>query len=304
METLTVISYDVTPALPQIIREKQHTVGAVRVISVNQAINYRLNNQCILLGESLYDCNFYRLLATRYMYLNRKTIRGVCPALADEIGGGDSMSKSLEKCVRNNHNLILCLTDSDIKYDRSRKYGAAPSIGNTARFLETSKECLVNEGLGNLFELYRLEVHEVENLIPFAVLDAVANTTIKEMIPGIAYLRKLKAANLINAILFYDFKKGNNLDALRQECQDPNTKKKPELAYWEEIAQQIGDESAPGLSEHVLSKSIEYMRKSGYIYSDADELDDHLVVYWNTIGKKVFSWGCANTPNASKPSHC
>ena len=304
VETLIVISYDDEPTLPQIISEKQNRPGAVRIISVNEAINYRLNNQCILLGESLLDCDFYRLLATRYMYLNRKTIRGVWPALVDEIGGGDSMSKSLEKCVRNNHNLVFCLTDSDIKYDRSRKFGAAPSIGNTARYLDTSKEDLDSEGLGNLFELYRLEVHEVENLIPFAVLEAVANSKTKEMLPGIAYLRKLKAANLTHAILFYDFKKGNNIDALRQACKNPESKKKPRLAYWEEIAQQIGDESAPCLGEYVLSTSLEHMKKSGYIYLDASELDEHLVDIWNTIGKKVFSWGCANKPNAANPSRC
>lgn len=305
IETLIVISYDVSPVLPQIISEKQGKDGMqVRIITVNQAIQYRLNEQCILLGESLYDCIFYRLLTQRYMYLNRKTIRGVRPSLSDELGGGDSMDKSLEKCVRDNHNLTFCLTDSDIKYGRSHKYGAEPSIGNTARHLEDSKANLIKEGLSNLFELYRLDVHEVENLIPFSILEEVANSTIKEMLPGVAYLKKLKAANLIEAIFCYDFKKGNNVDELRKECQDPNTKKKPELAYWEEIALQIGDESAPCLNEHVLKKSIEHMKKSGYMYSDTSELDEHLVDIWNTIGKKVFSWGCANKPNATNPSCC
>lgn len=305
VETLIVISYSANPVLPQIIIEKQRKGELqIRTITVNQAISYRLNKQCILLGESLYDCNFYRLLASRFMYLNRKTIRGVRISLSDEIGGGDSINQSLEKCIRNNYNITFCLIDSDKKYDRSTKYGAEPARGKTAQKLDRSSAKLIDEGLGNLFDLYCLEVHEVENLIPFSVLDAVANSTIKEMLPGIAYLKKLKAANLTDAILFYDFKKGNNIEKLRQECQDPSSKKKPELAYWEEIAQQIGDESAPCLSEQVLSKSIEYMKKSGYIYSDADELDDHLVGYWNAIGKKVFSWGCASTPNATKPSHC
>ena len=303
VETIIVISYETNPNLPKIISDKQRENG-VRIVPVYQAAKYRLNNQCILLGESLYDCNFYRLLAKRFMYLNRKSIRGVRISLSDEIGGGDSINQSLEKCIRNNYNITFCLIDSDKKYDRSAQYGAEPARGKTAQNLERSSAKLINEGLGNLFDLYCLEVHEVENLIPFPVLDAVANSTIKEMLPGIAYLKKLKAANLTDAILFYDFKKGNNIDKLRQECQDPNSKKKPELAYWEEIAQQIGDESAPSLSEQVLSKSIDYMKESGYIYSDADELDDHLVGYWNAIGKKVFSWGCASKPNATKPSQC
>ena len=291
--------------MPQIIIEKQRKGELqIRTISVNQAVSYRLNKQCILLGESLYDCNFYRLLANRFMYYNRKTIRGVRPSLSDEIGGGDSINQALEKCIRNNHNLTFCLIDSDKRYDRSTKYGAEPAKGKTARNLERSSVELIDEGLGNLFDLYCLEVHEVENLIPLCVLDAVANSTIREMLPGIAYLRKLKAANLTDAILFYDFKKGNNIEKLRQECQDPNSKKKPELAYWEEIAQQISDESAPSLSEQVLSKSIEYMKESGYIYSDTDELDDHLAGYWDKIGKKVFSWGCASKPSATKPSQC
>lgn len=238
------------------------------------------------------------------MHLNQKAIRGISLSIIDEIGGGDSTNRSLEKCVRNNHNLTFCLTDSDRKYGRTKKFGAEPSRGNTVRYLEQSAKNLLDDGLGNLFELYCLDVHEAENLIPFSVLDDVAKNMLKEMAPGVAYLRKLQAANLIDAILFYDFKNGNNITKLREDCQKPTSKKKPELAYWEEITQQIGDESAPCLNEHVLKKSIEYMKESGCIESDSFEVDDHLETIWNTIGKKIFSWGCANKPNAANPSQC
>lgn len=304
VDTLVVISYNEIPILPQIIEQKMSRFNeSVRIISVNQAIQYHLGRQCILLGESLYDCAFYRIITNRYMYLNRKTIRGVCLSIIDEIGGGDSTNKSLEKCVRINNNLTICLTDSDKKYDRTKKYGAEPSRGKTARDLESSAKVLVAEGLGKLFELYCLDVHEAENLIPFSVLDNIAQKSIKEMAPGIAYLRKLQAANLTGALLLYDFKNGNNIKKLREECQKPNSKKLPELAYWEEIAQLVGDESAPCLNEHVLSKSIECMNEPGYIYTDSFVVDSHLEETWNTIGKKIFSWGCANRPSSANPSH-
>lgn len=305
VETLIVITYAETPILPQIICEKQNKPGErVRILSVSQAIEYRLNRQCILLGESLYDCDFYRLVTKRYMYLCQKTLRGVSLSIVDEIGGGDSTNKSLEKCVRNNHNLTFCLTDSDRKYGRTKEFGAEPSRGNTARFLEQSEKGLLSDGLGSLFEWYCLDVHEAENLIPFSVLDEVAKNTIREMAPGIAYLRKLQTANLIDAILFYDFKNGKSIQKLREDCQKPTCKKKPELAYWEGIAQQIDDESAPRLNEHVLKQSIAHMKESGCIESDSFVVDAHLETIWNTIGKKIFSWGCANKPNAANPSQC
>lgn len=304
VETLIVISYDKSPVLPQIISDKKSKSGeSVRIFSVEQAIKYRINKPCILLGESLYDCDFYRLVMRWYMHSIRKSIRGVCPNLIDEPGSGDSTNRSLEKCVRINHNLTICLTDSDKKYDRSQKFGAEPSKGNTARYLIRSKASMIDEGLGDLFELYCLDVHEAENLIPFCVLDDLAMNVVKEATPGIVYLRKLQGANLKDAILFYDLKKGNNIEQLREESKT-KSKKKPELAYWEEIAQQIGDESAPCVNENILSKAIQRMKQPGYLEADEFEIDDHLLTIWNDIGRKVFSWGCANIPNATRPAYC
>lgn len=305
VDTLLVISYYASPILPKIIQNKlSQDRKSVRVISVDQAIDYRLNRQCILLGESLYDCDFYRLITEYYLHSQQNAIRGISLSLVDEIGGGDSTNKALEKCVRKNHNLTFCLTDSDKKYDKSQKYGAEPSQGKTARSLIKSETELIKEGFRQLFELYCLDVHEAENLIPFSILDDVAKNTIPQMLPGINYLRKLKAANLSDAILYYDFKKGNNIAKLRNECQNEDNKNKPKLAYWEEIAQCIEDESAPCLSENILNKAIECMKKPGYIASEMFELDDYLVDIWHVIGKKVFSWGCANRPNAANPSCC
>lgn len=58
------------------------------------------------------------------------------------------------------------------------------------------------------------------------------------------------------------------------------------------------------VNENVLSKAIERMKQPGYLESEDFKLDDHLVRIWNDIGKKAFSWGCANKPNAANPSCC
>ena len=303
VETLIVITYDESPVLPQRIRNKPSK--DVRIIPIAQAVKYRLSEPCILLGESLYDCDFYRLVMRWYMHSIRKSIKGVWPQLVDEQGNGESTNKSLEKCVDANHNLTICLTDSDKKYDCSPRYGAPPATGKTMRDLKQSEDNLLGAGLGVLFELYCLDVHEAENLIPFCVLDDIAKDTVREMAPGITYLRKLQKAGLTDAILLYDFKKGNNIDTIRKDIEDKGkTEKRPVLAYWEIIAHEIGDESAPSLNKNVLSKAITQMQQTGYVESDKFVLDDHLVGIWNDIGRKVFSWGCANMPNATKPAHC
>ena len=293
VQTLIVISYDEHPTLPTIIKDK------ARVISIEQAINFRLNEQCVLLGEFLYDCDFYKLVAARYMHAKRDTMKGISLSLRDVSGGGVTSNKVLEKSVSEEYHLTLCLADSDTKHGVTERYPNDPAKGDTANNLLNSKDALHAMGLGNLFEMYCLTVHEVENLIPISVLDNIANKEVIEMRPGVAYLKKLQEANQEEAILFYDFKNGNNIESLRK-ASEKDSRKKPSKVYWEKIANQIGDESAPCLNKYVLSRAIRYMSElepSGQKKVVNIQVDTYLEPIWEAIGLKMFSWGCAQRPS-------
>lgn len=314
VETLVIISYDGASDLPEVIKAKKaQDEKNVRVFSVEQAIGYRLNEQCILLGESTNDCKFYQLLGQRYKHSIKDTIRGVDISLKDENGGGDSTHNQLDKCVRSEHHLTFCLTDSDKKHGTSQKYVNKPGLGTTASLLKESEEALNTEGLGNLFELYCLDVHEAENLIPLSLLEELEICDANGENRGITYLRKLQNEQKAlrdkypEVLLCYDIKNGIKIQDLRVKSAHPQFKKKPLLAYWEEVASIVGDDSLPGVANNALVLALDRMKQkdaSGYEKFLVISLDDHLVNYWNTIGKKVFSWGFANKPRATHPSHC
>lgn len=338
VETLIVITYGEEPALPKAIEEKmnallaeqdrnEQNVDYVRVVSVDQATRYRLNEQCIFLGESTNDCTFYRLLADRYMHSIRDKIRGVSLSLKDENGGGQMTYNQLEKCVKTEHHLTVCLTDSDKKHGISEKFVNKPGLGNTASSLEKTRKTLEKDGLSPLFDLLTLDVHEAENLLPLSILDDIVKHDVPDGKNGLAYLRLLQEKRLeLNKkateqhdqekekypeVMFcYDIKKGVNVQKLKQDLEDPERSKKvskPLLAYWEEVIEVVGDDRVSGIAEKALTYAMKHMAEltpSGHKKVIDYPLDEYLVDHWKKIGKKIFSWGIANTPKSTRPSAC
>ena len=314
VETVVVISFNNAQDLPKIIKEKiNENECSVRVISVPQAIGYRLNEQCVLLGESLYDCKFYRLIGEHYMHSIRNKIKGISISLKDENGGGDSTFMQLDKCVRKEHHLTFCLTDSDKKHGTSISYCNSPKIGKTARLLNNTKDSLEKDRLGQLFELYSLDAHEAENLLPLSLLDMLVAGKVQNAKAGVDFLRKLQEDRINlkekfpEVILCYDFKNGIDIQTLRNKSGDPQFDKKALLAYWEEVAQIIGSDVFPCVANKALNLALnqidEMMLESPNDFLELP-VDDYLTDYWTAIGKKVFSWGFANTPKATNPSYC
>lgn len=310
VETLVVISFNNAQDLPRIIKEKMCENGySVRVISVSQAIEYRLNEQCVLLGESSYDCKFYRLIGEYYMHSIKNKIKGISISLKDENGGGDSTFVQLNKCVRTEHHLTFCLADSDKKHGTSAKYCNRPAIGNTASQLEKAKNSLKEDKLGHLFELYTLDVHEAENLLPLSLLDKLVNSKAQGAKPGVAFLHNLQQKQIglkekfPEVILCYDFKNGIDIAKLRDKSNRPQFNKKPLLAYWEEIAEMIGSDVFPPIADKTLQLALDQINASPNDFFELT-VDDYLTDYWSAIGKKVFSWGFAMTPRATNPSYC
>lgn len=283
VDTLIVISYEENPELPEFLN------GKSRIISVDNAVTSRINEQCRLLGENLNDCAFYKLLAERYLRTYPQKIKDINISFQDELGGGVTTDTVFEKNIDIDRHLTLCLVDSDTKHDKSTIYRSAPAIGDTARKLLKAEKKLSEK---NLFELYCLPVHEVENLIPILVLREIANDSSPDMMPGIECLEKLLRAGLEKAVLFYDFKYGGT-----------KVKGDPSITYWIEVGEKIGDDiSFPRVAAGVLQRAIEKLSEQtpdGYKRVVSITLDKYLIPLWHEIGLKVFSWGCANRANPS-----
>ena len=279
VETLLVLSHTDEPTLPGFIQEK------CRVLIVQDATKYNLFLPCSLVGENLNDCAFYKLVAERYCCL--QNIKGIDLKFRDELGGGDTMATVFEKCVVIDKVLTLCLMDSDIKYGPTKEFPQMPQAGETAGKLLGKYQKLVETHNAATFDFYCIEAHEIENLIPMAVLERVAVTT-PDMINGVNYLKKFIDAKLEDAILLYDFKEGGQ-----------KIKSGAPSAYWQMVTSSIADDSMPCLCKKVMEKALEVMKEEvqvGVKYVTVVPLESYLISRWEAIGRKAFSWGCAHMP--------
>lgn len=280
IETILVLSYDGQPTVPSFFE------GKYKVMLINDALTYKLHLQCSMVAENLDDCHFYELIAQRFMHDTR--IKGLHLSYRHELGGGNTINTVFHKCVEVDRVPTLCLVDSDIKYGPTDQYPGTPARGGTVKKLEETFNRLAKKSHPVTYELYCLPIHEAENLIPIAVLESITNTLIPDMGNGVSYLRKLRDANMSDAILCYDFKNGGN-----------KVKDDPSVTYWIGVAEAIGDESFPQLCTKVLEKAIDVLEgntkdKQNQVCSVC--IDSYLINLWSEIGKKVFSWGCANQP--------
>lgn len=289
VETMVVISYMEEPRLLKKLE------GKARVILVENALEYSIGEKCCLLGENYTDCDFYTLLADRYCALLPGKMRGIKLSFQNTLGGGGTSHKVFEDCVVANKKLTLCLADSDIKYDFTKKYPKV-SKGSTVKKLIEVNDSLSLKPYKQLFDFYELCVHEAENLIPISVLRAISEAEhIYTMRPGIECLRKLFRKKQYRAILIYDFKKGAN-----------QLKGDQAYEYWCQVGTKIGDVNFPPICADILEKAIKHLSEIDELGRKRVEtvvLDCYLQPWWNIIGKKVFSWGIANNPSATNPPH-
>jgi len=275
-ETLLILSYEEKTVAPEFIANKG------RLVSIETAIQHNIFSQCCIIGENLQDCQFYSLLAKRYVFENQ--VKGITLSYHKELGGGNTINTVFKKCVEDDKILTLCIVDSDMKYGPSKLYPQNPARGETVKELETTYAQLKDTGL---FEMYCLPVHEVENLIPISVLQHIAKT-IPDMKSGVSFIEELRDKGLCQAILCYDFKNG-----------DEKIKTDPAIAYWIEISEKVCGQQFPKLTGKLMPKALDFLvqkTETGSSIAETIALDSYLQSYWSDIGKKVFSWGCARLP--------
>lgn len=277
VDTVLLLSYDSTPSIPDRIKSK------VYALEIKNAMIANLSMCCSLVAENLEDCTFYKLIAQRYAYDAK--VKGIDISFHYELGGGDTINTVFRKCIVEDKVPTLCLVDGDRKYGPTKKFPEVPAKGETAKKLDSINKQLSKQYEGFPFDLYCLPVHEAENLIPLAILESIAKTSVPDMAKGILLLRKLLSAGLSEAVLYYDFKNGGK-----------RIKTEQAFTYWFEIAEKIDNIDFPPLCSKVLEKAIMVLQGDSKNSIVDVSIDSYLLPIWKHIGLIVFSWGCAAKP--------
>ena len=274
VEKLLVISISKDIVAPDFIKER-----AV-IIELETAIKYKIYSQCTLLSENLNDCKFYEILAKRYIF--EKNLKEIQLSFHHESGGGNTTDTIFYKCAKHDKVLVFCIADSDQRHGRTKKFPNEPAKGETVNRLLKMEKKLETELEVKTYALYCISVQEVENMIPLEILKTFSFTIYPYIKEGVETLEKIKNSKYSNAYLYYDFKHGIEI----------SNEKIPSQEYWTEVAKGIGCENFPKLNEKLLEKSISLLTNT---YNTV-EIDDVIKPIWNIVGKKLFSWGCANQP--------
>lgn len=265
------------------------------LLSLKEGNKADFSDRSILLVESNDDIEFYTLIG-KY-YLQNKGIQNMRVSFQSEIGGGDTTGVRLANIIDEEQRTCLCIADSDKRY-----FGA--QCGETLKKIlaTASKREPIN------YEVYALNMHEIENLIPVELLDNICKE-ISDASEGIRFLKFLlsKDCSMSSPVYYYDYKKGIRKEYfyLKKDCKKEEEKKFRRLEeyrnYWRTFLEEYGitlNENASdiiisGLCERILKHAIQYLKskweedrvydivKSSYIHGT-----------WLEIGAKIVTWGC------------
>lgn len=319
---LTMKEKEPVGTLPRFLRERENDL---RFLPLSDALRWNLNQPC-LLGENPEDCAFYEKIAS-YLIEKRK-LRGIYCSFHHENGGGDTISRVLEKCVSKDQTPTLCIVDSDRKCGSTKPFPEKAKVGNTLKKCQETAEKLQCAHQVP-FCVLPLDTHEVENLIPFRILRKIGERY-PDMTSALSVLSQLRCVCWNNMtpdaqkklgrsgesefvtgepMRYYDLKRGF-----------PYIQGKPERTYWEVFIcllngtpENMPPESKPKNGEIMESGDLFYPKlscgKTGllecanslmgnnyseYFFDDAP--DSYLSGFWDDIGQTMLTWGCARTP--------
>lgn len=248
-------------------------------------------NKTVLIGEDLSDVDI--LFAAARFYQLDYGFERIAFALQPVGGGGNRTSAQFERYLRERTAGVLCVTDSD------RRFEGAP-------LKETARECERVAGNYSWWAKHIvLDAHEIENLLPLELTkNAALHQRKDEMARNVAGLSKLP----ISLRRFGDLKSGVKVKDVA--CEFKST---PMGKYWGEIYDQlksVGAFNCSCESDVVGECCCELVPKLGSdlakvvcSFLEDRELDDRVisrcrgdVIYplWLELGKQIFEWGVSS----------
>lgn len=230
-------------------------------------------NKSILLTENLKDAELMEISARTYLSLSGKL--SACKISVDQRGGGGNTTFDSFSQLERNNLFFLCIIDSDLKHPKG------PTGTTAKRFKDTQ------HGLKNRRYLRILECHEIENLIPLAVIKELRGAEYEG-----SFIQKLDRNSLDRR--YPDHKAGLTIkSAMEADAKHGEN-------YWHTYYPHYNKRRktwiiAP-LGENLLSDTIEYMNKQSD-HSNAKKASAVNDSMWLAVSKDVASWGiCAKRP--------
>lgn len=249
----------------------------------------------IMLAENEEDIEFYKFVGKYFVKKNK--IGNINIDFEEKNGGGSTISNVLERVICEKQKMCLCIVDSD------RKYGEADYGDTMKRVISVTKDVAQD-----YFEVLLLQVHEIENIIPFSILEnIVKENRLDEQ--GLLFIKFLTDCDdtMKSPAFYFDLKKGISKSAFvladNADYDQKRKYRKNELyrQYWRKYIDEYGikldDESnqvlVGGVCEKVLRYALQYLRKMECCNKlELLEIEKVLQQMWEEIGEKVYCWGC------------
>ena len=231
-----------------------------------------------------YDCSFYKFIL---QWFRKNLHENVNTNLNDSHGGGGRMGNILRNCV-NKGLVCLCIVDTDISFP-----GQPMSNHGTAH------EC-IGIRRGKLEELLVLNVHEVENLLPFNYIELVPNNLLPQKRKNT--FRKLYESTDAESILrYFDYKSGLLKNEEYFECTDfVSFAKKVCVADSEFLegksfdeyynSKHIKEELYPGVAKRILNFTLDVMSTENL---PTPQLMKYQSDEWVRVGQTMLNYCCA-----------
>lgn len=240
------------------------------------------------LCEDLMDCNFYKFIGD--FYKNEVDANGLVINLEFRNGGGSGTKKNYDELIRNNK-MCLCILDSDKKHPHGAKGDTSLAFNGVAD--------------KNFSHHFVLEMHEAESLIPMELINQALESGKINRAHVAVYDSFLRVFDVDETAKKYlDHKKGLEVNAAAEIDE------KVRMEYWKNIIPRINGipknrcltrlececrepcKVVEGFGDRLLSHIIEELEETSprKLHSF---IKDNLYDDWFTIGKEIFSWGCA-----------
>lgn len=177
-------------------------------IAENKEINISFFQKTIsmtptkIIGENINDAYFYYYLLAASLPPDQLFSLNYIP----DYGGGNELFRKVQNLVTDNNCISLIFVDSDQKYPGCKDGNTYSSIAK-----------IYNNERPNIY-LYKIPVHEVENLIPFSYLEK--NLVKKDSKRLQKFCASLSASSNFSQIMqFYDIKEGISVKQILEDKQ-------------------------------------------------------------------------------------
>lgn len=273
-------------ANPQLDADLSKKAALLEITSISGVFNFAIN---FVVCENVRDYDLYKWGTDSLVKALKDIIFNL--NIMPYNGGGSTIVDSVRHL--NGFNKLL-ITDSDKKYASCPK-GSTDSL--IQQYIRTERP--------DLCWSYTLIVHEVENLLPFEVIENVTST-VKYKIKKLNIIKDDAFGNTF--LIYFDFKNGFRCSHLRLIRKNENTS----LGNYKKLLSSIGisedrikkalkmkydkntdNELVCGFGDSILPDCLTYI-------SSHDNVNLNILDYqkedWGNISRKIWSLGCAMKP--------